>query len=107
MQVGLEIDYVFNLSNAYQLPVDYHLTHGFIHLGVFLVGGLTGMNLKQNSCFVCQAYKTFSQRPYERQHWIAKVCMSSEIAGRLGWTEVFCMLSFIHFHLIRFFSVRF
>lgn len=35
MQVGLEIDYVFNLSNAYQLPVDYHLTHGFIHL--FLV----------------------------------------------------------------------
>lgn len=35
MQVGLEMDYVFNLSNAYQLPVDYHLTHGFIPLGFF------------------------------------------------------------------------
>lgn len=40
MQVGLEMDYVFNLSNAYQLPVDYHVTHGFIPLVFF--GGWGG-----------------------------------------------------------------
>lgn len=57
MQVEPEMDYVFNLSKAYQLPVDYHLTHGLIP---FWGGGgvLTGMDLKQNSCFVCEALVT-------------------------------------------------